>query len=52
MRETARQLHLANRTVAYRLAGIEALLGGPLDGPARRRLAVALLVNRLQQGGD
>ena len=52
MRETARQLHLANRTVAYRLARIEALLGGPLDGPARRRLAVALLVRRLQQGGD
>ena len=51
MRETARQLHLANRTVAYRLARIETLLGAPLDGPARRRLAVALLVRRLQRGG-
>ena len=29
MRETARRLHLANRTVAYRLAWIEAPLGGP-----------------------
>jgi DNA-binding PucR family transcriptional regulator len=51
MRETARRLHLANRTVAYRLARIEGLLGGPLDDAARRRLAVALLVRRLQQGG-
>jgi hypothetical protein len=51
MRETARRLHLANRTVAYRLARIESLLGAPLDDAARRRLAVALLVRRLQQGG-
>ena len=45
MRETARQLHLANRTVAYRLARIEALLGGPAGRPgptpARRRAARA-----------
>jgi hypothetical protein len=51
MRETARRLHLANRTVAYRLEKIEGLLGGPLDDASRRRLAVALLVRRLQ-GGD
>ena len=51
MRETARRLHLANRTVAYRLARIEGLLGAPLGDAARRRLAVALLVRRLQQGG-
>jgi hypothetical protein len=51
MRETARRLHLANRTVAYRLARIETLLGAPLDDAVRRRLAVALLVRRLQQGG-
>jgi hypothetical protein len=51
MRETARRLHLANRTVAYRLARIEGLLGGAIDDAARRRLAVALLVRRLQQGG-
>jgi hypothetical protein len=50
MRETARRLHLANRTVAYRLEKIEGLLGGPLDDASRRRLAVALLVRRLQGG--
>jgi hypothetical protein len=47
MRETARRMHLANRTVAYRLERIESLLGGPLDGELRRRLSVALLVRRL-----
>ena len=52
MRETARRLHLANRTVAYRLEKIEALLGGPLDDASRRRLAVALLVRRLRTGAD
>jgi DNA-binding PucR family transcriptional regulator len=48
MRETARRLHLANRTVAYRLEKIEALLGGPLDDARRRRVAVALMVARLR----
>jgi hypothetical protein len=48
MRETARRLHLANRTVAYRVERIEALLGGPLDDAARRRVSVALLVLRLR----
>jgi hypothetical protein len=52
MREAARRLHLANRTVAYRLEKIEALLGGPLDDASRRRLAVALLVRRLRSGSD
>ncbi len=47
MRETARRLHLANRTVAYRLERIEHLLGGPLDGPTRQRLSIALLAYRI-----
>jgi DNA-binding PucR family transcriptional regulator len=34
--------------VAYRLEKIEALLGGPLDDDRRRRVAVALMVARLQ----
>jgi hypothetical protein len=51
MREAARRLHLANRTVAYRLEKIEGLLGGPLDDASRRRLVVALQVRRLYQGG-
>jgi DNA-binding PucR family transcriptional regulator len=51
MREAARRLHLANRTVAYRLEKIEGLLGGPLDDASRRRLAVALLVRRLHGDG-
>jgi DNA-binding PucR family transcriptional regulator len=50
MREAARRLHLANRTVAYRLEKIESLLGGPLDDASRRKLAVALLVRRLRGG--
>jgi DNA-binding PucR family transcriptional regulator len=47
MREAARRLHLANRTVAYRLERIESLLGGPLDGARRERLVVALLARRV-----
>jgi hypothetical protein len=50
MRETARRMHLANRTVAYRLERIEALLGRPLDGDARQRLVVALLARRILVG--
>jgi DNA-binding PucR family transcriptional regulator len=46
MRETARRLHLAPRTVAYRLQRIEELLGRPLDGHLRPRLSVALLAYR------
>jgi DNA-binding PucR family transcriptional regulator len=43
MRETARRLHLAHRTVAYRLARVEALLGHPIDDGSHARLTVALL---------
>ena len=47
-REAARRLHLATRTVAYRMERIESLLGYPLDGAAGRRLSTALLIKRLQ----
>ena len=50
MREAARRLHLANRTVAYRLERIETLLGGPLDGTRRERLVVALMARRILSG--
>jgi hypothetical protein len=43
MRETARRLHLASRTVAYRLERIGATIGRPIDDEARARLSVALL---------
>ncbi len=51
MRETARRLHLANRTVAYRIERIATLLGHPLDGASRQRLVIALLARRIL-GGD
>ena len=44
----ARDLHLATRTVAYRLEKIESLLGHPLDGENGRRLSSALMVLRLR----
>ncbi|MFL5675556.1 MAG: PucR family transcriptional regulator [Chloroflexota bacterium] len=47
----ARRLHLATRTVAYRLEKIESLLGHPLDAEAGRRLSIALMVYRLQPDG-
>jgi hypothetical protein len=47
MRETARRLHLANRTVAYRLERIEALLGHPIGAESRQRLVVALIAHRI-----
>ncbi|HET9083370.1 MAG TPA: helix-turn-helix domain-containing protein [Candidatus Limnocylindrales bacterium] len=47
-RETARRLHLADRTVAYRLERAENLLGHGLDGEAGRRLNVALTLRRLE----
>jgi hypothetical protein len=46
MREAARRMHLASRTVAYRLARIEEVLGRPIDGEIRPRLSVALLAYR------
>ena len=48
MREAARRLHLATRTVAYRLDKIEGLLGEPINAETRRRLSVALMVQRLR----
>jgi hypothetical protein len=51
MREAARRLNLATRTVAYRLEKIEALLGEPINDESRRRLAVALMVKRLRDAG-
>lgn len=47
-RETARRLHLADRTIAYRLERAEALLGHGFEGEAGRRLNVALTLRRLQ----
>ena len=44
----ARRLHLATRTVAYRLEKIESLLGHKLHGPYARRVSIALLVHRLR----
>jgi hypothetical protein len=46
-RETARRLHLADRTVAYRLERAEQLLGHGFDGEAGRRMSVALTLRRL-----
>ena len=52
-RETARRLHLADRTVTYRLERAETLLGHGFDGEAGRRLNLALTLRRLeaQRGG-
>jgi DNA-binding PucR family transcriptional regulator len=47
-RETARRLHLADRTIAYRLERAEALLGHGFEGEAGRRLNVALTLWRLE----
>ena len=46
-RETARRLHLADRTVAYRLERAEQLLGHGFDGEPGRRMSVALTLRRL-----
>jgi PucR C-terminal helix-turn-helix domain len=47
-RETARRLHLADRTVAYRLKRAEDLLGHGFGGEPGRRLNVALTLKRLE----
>ena len=47
----ARRLHLATRTVGYRLEKIASLLGHEVDGPNRRRLSTALMVHRLSSFG-
>ena len=46
-RETARRLHLADRTVAYRLERAEQVLGHAFDGDGGRRMNVALTLRRL-----
>jgi PucR-like helix-turn-helix protein len=51
-RETARRMHLADRTVAYRLERAEDLLGHGLEGAAGRRLSVALTIRRLGGAGS
>jgi hypothetical protein len=48
-RATARRLHLADRTVAYRLQRAQDLLGHGFDGEAGRRLNVALTLRRLTE---
>jgi DNA-binding PucR family transcriptional regulator len=47
-RETARRMHLADRTVAYRLERAESLMGHGFEGEAGRRLNVALTLRRLE----
>jgi hypothetical protein len=49
IREAARRLHLAPRTVAYRLERIETLLGHDLDGEIAVRLGAALLALRVSR---
>ncbi len=46
VRETGRRLHLAARTVTYRLEKATGLLGRPLDGASRERIAMALYALR------
>jgi hypothetical protein len=48
-REAARRLHLAPRTVAYRLQRVEDLLGHRLDSGATLRLSVALFAYQLER---
>ena len=49
IREAARRLHLAPRTVAYRLERIESLLGEELEGDVTLRLGAALLALRVDR---
>ena len=49
IRETARRLHLASRTVAYRLERIESLLATSLDGEGSFRIAAALMALRVSR---
>ena len=49
IREAARRLHLAPRTVAYRLERIETLLGAEVDGDVAMRLSAALLALRVNR---
>ena len=49
IREAARRLHLAPRTVAYRLERIEMLLGQELEGEVTLRLGAALMARRVDR---
>jgi hypothetical protein len=49
MREAGRRLHLAPRTVAYRLDRVARLIGRPLDGSTCRRLDIALFAYRMRR---
>jgi len=49
MREAGRRLHLAPRTVAYRLERIARLIGHPLDGATLRRLSIAAFAYRMRR---
>jgi hypothetical protein len=49
MREAGRRLHLAPRTVAYRLERIARLVGHPLDGAELRRLSIAAFAYRIRR---
>ena len=49
IREAARRLHLAPRTVAYRLERIESLLGSELEGEAVVRVSAALVALRVSR---
>jgi hypothetical protein len=51
-RETGRRLHLAPRTVSYRLERVERLIGHPLDGPTSRRLTIALFAYGMGRAPD
>ncbi len=52
IREAARRLHLAPRTVAYRLERIETLLGEELEGDVTMRLGAAILALRVSRKAD
>jgi DNA-binding PucR family transcriptional regulator len=47
IRETARRMHLAPRTVSYRLERIEELIGAKIEGETSVRLGAALLALRV-----
>jgi hypothetical protein len=49
IREAARRLHLAPRTVAYRLERIESLLGRELEGDTVVRVSAALVALRVSR---
>jgi hypothetical protein len=49
MREAGRRLHLAPRTVAYRLERIARLIGHPLDGATLQRLSIAAFAYRIRR---